>query len=195
MKGIHVLGLDPGIASTGFAVGVMWDRGLTITRLGVWRSSPEHKKRNISKGSDKSRRTRALARFLWRLCEEYTPAAVCSEALSVSPGMARSAGVQERIFGALDSVFEIYGLPVVAIPPREIKALTGAKSATKLEVEAAVRPHITPEALQRLETKGLPDYQPKGQHEHAFDAAGSIVAGMVYPELMTIRRTLAMVRS
>jgi crossover junction endodeoxyribonuclease RuvC len=163
-----ILGVDPGLASCGWAVLRLTDQP-EVVGMGVIRTMASSKKQHILAVEDNVRRTRQLAEEISKLLAHPT-FLVGAEAMSF-PRSASSSGKLCLCWGALVGLLQARNLPLVQTSPRDIKRrITGNGSASKEDVEKALR--------KRFAVTGLLTDVPRGQHNHAFDALGAAVAAM-----------------
>jgi Holliday junction resolvasome RuvABC endonuclease subunit len=133
-KTIRVLGLDPGLSSTGYAVAsIDLGRG-AITRvlgIGVIQTSRDSHK-TVRNTSDDLRRAKLQALALRKLVEQHDVRAIAAEMATTTPYTLPtfSFGVMIGILAALD-------VPVIELLPREVKrAVIGDDRATKKDMIA-----------------------------------------------------------
>jgi crossover junction endodeoxyribonuclease RuvC len=166
---VRVLGLDPGLASFGWAVADLEVSGLAVVDVGVFCTVKSARKHGVLAADDGVRRARELGLRLAGLLDRHRPAVVCAEAMS-HPRHASSAGKLAMAWGVVAAELERRGLPLAMESPQGIKkALTGARDASKEDVGAALLARWPGLAV-------LLAPLPKGLHEHAQDALAAIVA-------------------
>lgn len=167
---LHVLGIDPGMASVGVAVMELLPDGLRLVEAGVIRTQKADKKRRVRAADDNIERTREIASELLRSIRTYRPVAICAESMSF-PRSSSVAGKMAMCWGALAAIAEERHLPVLQATPQEIKqVLTGSKAAGKEEVQAAVLARLAPRSCRDIESI------PRSQQEHAYDAMAAVMA-------------------
>lgn len=183
-----VLGVDPGFASTGFALMRLGARPEDdgVVRLGVIWTEPSAKKRKVLAADDNARRGRELARALHALLEEplrgcplFVPGArvvlAAAEAMSY-PRNAASAAKMAICWGVLLALLDRRALALAQASPQEVKrAVAGTKSAAKEQVRDALWERFGRSHLEHLL---LHADVPGGEREHAYDALASIVASL-----------------
>jgi crossover junction endodeoxyribonuclease RuvC len=178
---VIVLGIDGGFASLGLAaVEILPDRERLVDSW-VVRTEKSSKKLGVRSGDDTARRAREIASRVDMAISLHQPGAIALE----SPSWPRNAGVAAKMgvaFGCIFALAEKHRLPLVMASPQEVKrALTGAKTATKDDVIAAIErrfPEITWPSQKTL-------------WEHAADAVGVVVACLDSDALRMARRLSA----
>lgn len=170
---VCVMGIDPGLANMGVGVVALKRlEGEEILSVMVLSTRPEKKKKNVRQSSDLVRRTRELASRLATVVDAYSPRVIAVEAVSY-PRNAASAAKTAMSWGVLCSIAERNNIPLVQASPKDIKkAVCGKQTASKIDVQDSLTERY-PEAFSVF----LASY-PKMQHEHGFDAVGSVVACM-----------------
>jgi Holliday junction resolvasome RuvABC endonuclease subunit len=161
--------VDPGFAAVGWAVVDLDSDGDHLVSLGVLRTVKSSKKANVLAAADNFRRAKEIGRALARILLEQRCEAICAEAMSF-PRSSSVAAKMAMCWGVLAQICEALALPLVQASPKDIKrAATGSAAASKDDVQAALSSRF-PDAV------GLVARIPRGLHEHAFDAAGAVVA-------------------
>lgn len=152
MKMKRVIGIDPGLASTGFGVIDYCPGKMKLISYGVIETSPE---------DDHSTRLLAIYNRLLAVLLEFRPDAAEMETLYFAKNVSSAMAVAEAK-GVVTLCLAQQGIPITMYTPNQIKsAVTGTASADKETVEQYVQ------ILLELETKPQPD--------HAADAlAGAI---------------------
>ena len=179
---MRVLGFDPGLASFGWCVADVADE-VSILELGVWRTKPDTTKSAIRGTSDVAERVAVLIRNVAELVERAQPSALCMEDFS-PPRSSSAAAKVARVFGMLDAVAEYEGLASLRVTPQEIKlAMCGRRGASKDDVENEVLRWCEPEAIGQLERDVT-----ASQRNHAYDAAGSVLASKHHPLMLMLTR-------
>ena len=168
----NIVGIDPGLASLGWAVAELLPAGPRLLSLGCLRTAPG--KAALLKSEDNLARLRVLWRGLQTLAD-LKPVAIAIESQSW-PRNASSAAKMAMPWGLICAMAEQLACPVIHISPQALKmAVTGKRDASKDEVEQALNGRAGFETLQNLLGRsGLP----RGQWEHPVDAAGAIVAAL-----------------
>lgn len=130
---MRVLGIDPGLALTGY--GCVEERGQgcappALVEAGCFRFQP---RRSVS------RRLVELERDLCELIERVRPGAVCVESLFAHYAHPRTAITMAHARGVILLVAQRAGAEVLELPPAEVKkAITGNGRATKEQMQRAV---------------------------------------------------------
>lgn len=178
----HVLGLDPGFASFGWAV-IEVER-MELVEAGVIRTKKASRKRRLSSASDARERAQHICEQLDALHARVNPLCMCMEEFS-PPRSSSVASKVARAFGMVDMLAGHLGTPVFTVTPMELKRLiTGRRTASKADVANALR-GLTGSA--RVVASG----EPKGQHEHMWDAAAAALACMEQDGLRLLMRRSA----
>lgn len=174
----RLLGFDPGLAKVGWCVGELFaPRQLRIIDLGTWVTKldkdrgfyADHVARALDIGI-RADRLMNVHKPLEVFVEEQgrMPSATAYAVLRVAAGFALAAALRELRYSERTS--------------QDIKkTLTGDRSAAKEVVEDEVLRYVTPEALERFQ-KAHPRMKrstKRGLRDHAFDAGGAMVAGLV----------------
>jgi len=125
----RVLGVDPGLASTGYAVLEGGPSRLAVVALGTVRTSPR---------TDHPARLRAIHDVIAGLVADHAPGSAAVEAWFVHP-VSRSAMAMAEARGAILVALAGAGLRVAEYAPNTIKqAVTGHGGAGKGQVRAMV---------------------------------------------------------
>lgn len=181
---VRVLGVDPGFANLGWCVAELAPpHGGTARCLhaGVLITEKSAKKNNVHSVHDNIRRTQEIARFLAEIAEGFSVKAICAESMSFPPN-ASVAAQMAMAWGVLAAYAEWKAIPMVASTPQQVKlAVAQSKSASKDEVAAGVRGRMSGIAMELM---GLAP----SKHEHAYDAAASILAANDSDVLRTLRQ-------
>lgn len=164
-----ILGLDPGLASCGWAVIRREpDGGLACLNAGVIRT----KKEAGNKYQDDLRRIRHLSAKLRWVRDMYGMDFVASESMSW-PRHTRAIQSMGFCWGVIGSLFDHEC--VIQRRPQQIKVdLVGKKTATKKEVDEAACSVIEELSIY------LSDL-PKTQRDHAADAAAAVISAWQDP--------------
>lgn len=164
-----LLGVDPGFAWFGWVAVRLESSGEELVAAGVIRTRKSKKKSRTFAADDNVRRTRELSGVLRALVHQFRPPVICAERQSWPRNASASAKVA-MAWGAM--VCAAQDTPIRQVSPVELKAaVTGDRTAKKSEVEDAVR--IRWPSFPEL----LDDVRPS-QHNHAYDAAGAVIACM-----------------
>jgi Holliday junction resolvasome RuvABC endonuclease subunit len=170
LPALSVVGLDPGLASFGYAVAELTPPGLRFTRTGVWRTKPTARKRGIRKADSDTERVVGLATHVLTLLDTVRPVAVCIESGALPYGRVRGSVVAGlgRVRGAVDALCHVAKVALLENSPQALKiSVVGKANAGKAEVQAALEA-LYPE---------LRDLWPEQATlvEHAADAAAAVV--------------------
>lgn len=179
------MGIDPGFASTGVVVARL--NGLVVEDFAFTtiRTKKAKKGSLIYASQDNANRTKQLARDLKLLFDDFRPDAVCVEAMSF-PRNASVAAKMALCWGVIGALSELYKAPILQASPQVIKQrLTGSKSASKEEVELAVRNLV---GTDRVDDALTLAQVIKGQKEHAMDALAACVVLGNEPEIWTRKK-------
>lgn len=167
MNKLRAVGIDPGFATTGVAVMEMGDAEPQVLHLGVIKTAKASKKdRNGLRVSvDDQNRLSVIWDRLIDVCDEFRPHVFAFEVFSPRPG--RVTGLKTMLVcGMVQGLAKHYGRPLFPFIPADIKIdLTGKKTSSKEAVEDALSV-----AVGGWDAMMAPI--PKGQREHAADAAG-----------------------
>lgn len=178
---MKVCGVDPGFASIGYSIVELLPQGERVVALGVIRTQKSTKKQHVLACEDNFSRAREIAVALRRLVAVHGIRAICAEAMSF-PRQASVAAKIAMVWGILADLTADQNLPLVQPTPQQIKkALCGKASASKTEVEAAVRARY-----RGLDLTGIPS----GQHEHVFDSLAAVVASLDSEVLRALRQAV-----
>lgn len=184
MNGVYVIGCDPGFASFGYAVAELHIDGETFVEVNVIRTKKDTKKNKVLASEDNFRRCRAIYAALHSVIEKYRPICLTAETMSY-PRNAANAAKMMMAWGVISSLAEQHQLAVAQASPVKIKqAVAGDPKASKEDVMNALRREYVGEFFPFQEAL------PKGQWEHGFDAAGTIVTCLDSDVLKLARGTL-----
>jgi len=130
---MRILGLDPGLQVTGYAVLDATDNGPTVRDAGVLRSAEKRA------ATDMATRIRALYDGLNDVLEEWKPAAMAVEQLYAHYDHPRTAILMAHARGAFFLAGAQRGIPVVSYAATKVKKLvTGSGRASKEQMQHAV---------------------------------------------------------
>lgn len=129
-RGMVVLGVDPGLAATGYAVLAAESGVLRLLECGCVRS------RN---GQPMEARVGSIYDDLTRVLGEWRPSLAVLEGLYSDYGFPRTAILMGHVRGVICLAAHQSGARVVEVSPAEVKsALTGSGRASKEQVQRAV---------------------------------------------------------
>lgn len=163
-----VLGLDPGFRDLGFAAIEFTRDGERPVAAGVIRTKKSTKKQNVLATEDNVRCGRELGEQLEMILAALSPVLVCTE----SQSWPRNAGASAKVGIAWGVVINATrSLPMAQASPQEIKRIVvGAKNASKADVEL--------EVARRWNLSPLLEGVTESKRNHAYDAAGAVIACM-----------------
>jgi Holliday junction resolvasome RuvABC endonuclease subunit len=181
---VYILGCDPGFASFGYCIMQLLPDTERIISVNVIRTKKSNKKQKVLVADDNFRRARAIAAVLREVVVGFQPKAIAAEAFS-PPRNASNAAKVALSWGILADIVEDFQLPMVQASPQRIKKqLTDKTSATKEEVQEVLQSRYPGQF------DPFTNSTPRGQWEHGFDAAASVVAGLNEDVLRMARRSI-----
>lgn len=126
-----VLGVDPGLNRTGYAILERSSKGPVLREGGVIRSTPS---------LSLAERVLEIGRGLREVIDEFAPQVLAIEQVFSSAQFPKTAILMAHARGAILYSAADAGLPVVDYAPREVKRLlTGSGKASKEQVQHAIR--------------------------------------------------------
>jgi crossover junction endodeoxyribonuclease RuvC len=129
----RILGIDPGLQTTGYAVLEVTDKGPRVCDAGVVRSSEGRE------SADMARRLKALYDGLCEVLDEWKPAAIAVEQLYAHYEHPRTAILMAHARGTYFLAGAQRGIPVVSYASTKVKKLvTGSGHAGKEQMQYAV---------------------------------------------------------
>jgi len=129
-----VLGIDPGLNRTGYAILERTARGPVLREGGVIRSTAE---RSLAE------RVTEIGQGIGEVIAEFRPTIVALEQVFSSPQFPRSAILMAHARGCILFAAATAGISVVDYAPREIKRLlTGSGKASKEQVQFAIQTEL-----------------------------------------------------
>lgn len=177
---MKVIGIDPGFSAVGLAKVRLHSDHETVETLAVIRTKKSDRKRNVFAADDNARRLVEIVDVIRRQLTG-TVVAIAMEAAS-SPRNSSVAAKVALVHGAVLALAADRGIPVVQVPPMDIKkAVTGLATTSKADVRIS---------LERRYGE-LPWPSPPSMVEHAADALGAIVAAMSSPVVILAQRMQA----
>lgn len=187
MEALRVMGVDPGLASLGVVVIEAGGDRIHALAAQVLRTKKASKKalRDLRVSADDQRRIRALWAGMDALAAAHRPHALAVETYAPQPGrMGGDAWKAAVIYGLVQGLGLAHDCQVLPFLPSDLKRVFARKaSASKQEVADVV--------LGRIDgLAALLAAIPKGQHEHATDAAGHALLGL--EEMRAMRRMMGM---
>lgn len=195
--GFHVLGIDPGFASVGWAVFRVGASSELPVALGVIRTEKSSAKRNVRASEDNLERAKEIAAELRKLISTYEVKLICAETMSY-PRNAAAAAKMAMCWGVLAATALQYDIPITQATPQEVKkAVTGKKDASKEEVQEAVK-RLYPPLAENVTKSGGPYILrevPRSLWEHPYDATAAMVACRESEVFLLARRMASCVES
>lgn len=127
----RLLGVDPGLQRTGYALVERTVRGPVLREGGVVRSE---------KNGSLARRVHEIASGLREVLEEFRPQAMAIEQVFSLGRNPKTALLMAHVRGAILAVVAEREIPIVHFTPRQIKRLlTGSGKASKEQVQRAIQ--------------------------------------------------------
>jgi len=186
VSGPIVLGVDPGLASFGYAIVELEPNGgAELRTLGVLHTSKTDAKRKVLASDDSLRRARELDEALWAVINALAsrPVVICAESMSFP----RSASVAAKMgisWGLIAAFANDVGCPVAQCSPQQMKKiLCGASNASKVDVQQALDRRFFPSGSGSL-FAGVK----KTDREHCADALGAVIACEQHEAMLLARR-------
>jgi len=131
---MRVLGVDPGLTVTGYAVIDLRDAGPELVEAGAIRAGSRH---------DLPLRLRAIYRDLTEILEEFRPEVVGLETAFSAGRFPRAAIQMAHARGVVCLAVGEMNTRLVDITPREVKsAIVGNGAASKEQVQASIQTHF-----------------------------------------------------
>ncbi len=128
----RVLGLDPGLRQTGYAVLEAGPDGPRVRDAGVLRTLSR-------RGTDLPRRLRTLYEALLEVLDEWQPAAIAVEQLYAHYQHPRTAVLMAHARGVFLLAGAQRGIPVISYAATQVKRLiTGSGRASKVQIQHAI---------------------------------------------------------
>lgn len=175
---INIAGIDPGFANIGYVIARLDTTKVVPIKASVFITEKSNKKRNVLASADNFRRAQEISVFLRQLIFENKISIICLESMSF-PRNSSAAAKVAMFWGVLSAITEHLGIPVIQASPQEVKlALTAKKSATKEEVEEAVKKLYTVPKIQSIGSK----------ENHAYDAL-AVITTCLDSEVIKLART------
>lgn len=170
-----LMGIDPGLASTGIAV-VRFDGVPWIQDIHVLHTEKSDKKRNLRQADDLAERCRVIHAHLDQVILNYKPQLLCVEASAMPFGRSRFSVVAAlgRVRGLIDALADQHRLCIIEETPQAVrKMLCGKAKVSEEEITQSLE-RTFPQAKSFWPTR-------KSDHEHAIDALSTVVAGLQSP--------------
>lgn len=167
---IRIIGIDPGFASTGWAIAEFTSGRPRVLEVGVVRTQKAQAKLRTLAADDNFRRAREVSEALARLCRTHGARLVCAEAMSPMRN-ASSAAKVAMCWGVVAATCELLEIPLAQVSPQRLKkTLLGRVQGTDPELQAELERRY-PELVQLMTS-----IRAKTQRQHAYDAVGAIEA-------------------
>jgi crossover junction endodeoxyribonuclease RuvC len=132
--GMRILGVDPGLQVTGYAVLETTPNGPDVCEAGVIRSSEKQAP------SDMAQRVRAVYDGIGEVIEQFRPSVVAVEQLYAHYEHPRTAILMAHARGVIFLAAAQHGLPVISYNATRIKkTITGSGRASKEQVQRTVQ--------------------------------------------------------
>ncbi|MCS6863637.1 MAG: crossover junction endodeoxyribonuclease RuvC [Gemmataceae bacterium] len=130
---LRILGLDPGLQTTGYGVVEAAERGPRIVEAGVIRSAENRAT------ADMAKRLQTLYDGLWEVIEQCAPAAVAVEQLYAHYDHPRTAILMAHARGVFFLAAAQRNLPVISYAATQVKkTITGSGRASKEQMQHAI---------------------------------------------------------
>lgn len=181
----HAIGLDPGFASFGVAVVELEQETDRPISMQVIRTAKANKKLKMLAVEDNFVRAQLIADELSKIILAHDVVALGAESMSF-PRNASSSAKVGMTWGIIATLAARHNLPVFQCSPQQLKdKIAGSKKASKDDVANALRQRYPDADFDDL-LKSLP----LGEHEHAWDALGSVVVCLDAEPVKMVRRML-----
>jgi crossover junction endodeoxyribonuclease RuvC len=129
----RILGIDPGLDTTGYGVVECRDTDVRLVEAGVIRPARRS-------GDSLPARLRTLYEGVREVIREFEPQALCLEEVYSHASFPRTSILMGHARGIICLVAELEDIPVIDLPAKRIKkALTGNGNATKAQVQRAIQ--------------------------------------------------------
>ncbi|MBI3946483.1 MAG: crossover junction endodeoxyribonuclease RuvC [Armatimonadetes bacterium] len=129
--GMRVLGIDPGLGTTGYGVVELTESGLRLCEAGTVRTRPR---------DPLPERLRALYEGISEVIRECRPAVIALEGLYSEYRFPRTAILMAHARGAVCLAAAHLDVPVASYPPAQVKnAVVGVGNASKAQVQGTVQ--------------------------------------------------------
>ena len=180
---LTVLGIDPGFSSIGYAVARLEAESEIFVDVGVFHTTKVDKKRGVRASDDNVLRAREIYTKFEEILTRNNNNVVAITAETMSfPRNSSIAAKMAMCWGVIAAIAERHKLPIVQASPKEIKkVLTGDGGASKEDVAK--------ELMRRYEGQFADFFATanRGDLEHGFDAAATVVAGLPSETLQMAR--------
>lgn len=186
------LGIDPGLATFGYALVELRPDALHVVKMGVFRTEKTGTKAHVFQADDNFRRARDLAGGLLEMLAPYIADVriICAESMSHPMFVNKITGQRNVMasivvqmglaWGIVASLAEQWNIPVVQTSPQNLKkSVCGTQKATKKQIQETLDARFcgTPGAPEPLGDRYLkPNNVPKSYWEHPYDALAAVFA-------------------
>jgi len=134
---IRVIGIDPGLNTTGYGLVVCCPDGVKLLEAGVIRM-PRNEDGNLPE------RLESLFVELRRVIGEFGPQAMCLEEVYSHASYPRTAILMGHARGVICLAARLAGIPVLSFSAKRVKqSVTGNGNASKLQVQRAVQNYFS----------------------------------------------------
>lgn len=175
------LGIDPGLATMGWAAVQITPDGEHLLALGVL-TTKKRGGQGVLVTDDLHRRGQEIARALGGIVERWLPHVVCAESISYPRSAVVSAQIG-RAWGVLDALLEHRSLPLISSSPQAVKkACTGRNDTSKADMLDALDERFSGRVRDLL--TGI---RATTLHEHPVDAVGCVIAALHHDHLRLAR--------
>jgi crossover junction endodeoxyribonuclease RuvC len=129
----RVLGIDPGLETTGYGVVDCRNGDVRLVEAGVIRPTRKH-------GDGLPMRLKTLFDGITEVIREFEPQALCLEEVYSHASFPRTSILMGHARGVICLAAELQNVPVINLPAKRIKkALTGSGNASKAQVQRAIQ--------------------------------------------------------
>lgn len=181
-----MLGIDPGLANTGWAVIDINDAGEFLVDCGVERTSKGRIALAKTRCEDDMERLDVLVKGVVQAVQKHSVDIAAVEGRAGSRN-ARAAEAMSLSFASIMTSLYLVGVSRIVVSPQKVKKLVAdhikgnvsPKGPIMEEVRYRLGPSVFDEKLEGF---------PKRSHEHIYDAAGVALASLNHPAIMFIRR-------
>ncbi len=157
----RVIGIDPGLKTTGYGVVECRGKEIRLLEAGVIRPP-------LSRGNNLPARLESLFKGLQEVIDEYHPQAMCLEEVYGHMDYPRTSVLMAHARGVICLAARLAQVPVLDFPAKRIKqSVTGNGSASKVQVQRAV---------QHFFSLGRPPHPP--------DVADALAAALCYVNVL-----------
>ena len=134
---MRLIGIDPGLNTTGYGIVVCCPDGVKLVEAGVIRM-PRNEGENLPA------RLESLFVELRRVIEEFNPQAMCLEEVYSHASYPRTAILMGHARGVICLAARLAGIPVLSFSAKRVKqSVTGNGNASKIQVQRAVQNYFS----------------------------------------------------